>query len=104
MGGCIECLSISRKAAGRTDEARRKFQRYRTTILTGLIKLAGAEPVPESMTQDKSRELSGEGRRRLLKETLNELNDALIALDQLIKATPPTIPAGDADLASCLSV
>ena len=59
-----------------TEEARREFQRCRTIILTGLINLAGAEPVPESMTQDKSQELSGEGRRRLLKETLNELSDA----------------------------
>ncbi len=54
--------------------------------------------VPEAMTKDKSQELSGEGRRRLLNETLNELNDALLALAKLINETPPAIPPGEEGL------
>jgi hypothetical protein len=81
-----------------TDNARRDFQRIRTTIIENLIKLAGAEAVPESMTQEKSQELSGEGRRRLLAETLKELDSSLTGLASLIKKSPPNIPAGAGNL------
>jgi hypothetical protein len=77
-----------------TDAARRDFQRVRAAILSGLIRLAGAEAVPQSLTQDRSQELSDEGRRRLLAETLNDLEGALNQLAELIQKTPPDVPAG----------
>ena len=75
------------------DDARQKYRRIRSRIIEGLIKLAGAEPVPEGMTEDQSKEaLTDEGRRRLLEETLHDLNLALIDLTDLIAASPPNIP------------
>jgi hypothetical protein len=81
------------ESAWPNQETRRRFQRIRTTILENLIRLAGAEAVPKAMTQDRSSELSGEGRRRLLVETLDELNGSLAQLAGLIDQTPPNIPA-----------
>ncbi len=75
------------------DEARQRYRRIRARIIEGLIKLAGAEPVPEEMTQDQSKErLSDEGRRRLLEDTLADLKRALADLAGLIAASPPEIP------------
>ena len=51
------------------------------------------------MTQDKSQELSGEGRRRLLVETLNELDSSPDRARQPDQADAPNDPAGVGDLA-----
>jgi hypothetical protein len=83
-----------------TEQLRRQFQRLRTAMLTSLIKLAGAEAVPESTTQDHSAELSGEGLRRLLVETLSELKDTLTRLATLLEETPPDIPGAMGGLKS----
>jgi hypothetical protein len=83
-----------------SDADRRRYRRIRADIISGLIKLAGAEPVPEGMTQDRSKEsLSDEDRRFLLRETLRDLENALRDFASLLGESPPSIPAdlGGAD-------
>jgi hypothetical protein len=76
-----------------SDAARRRYRRIRASLISGLIKLAGAEPVPEGMTQDRSKEsLTDEDRRLLLRDTLRDLENALRDFASLLEESPPTIP------------
>src|SRR5262245_5174424 len=77
-----------------SDGPRRRYRRIRAVIISGLIKLAGAEPVPEGMTQDRAKEsLSDEDRRLLLGETLGNLDGALRDYASLLADSPPNVPA-----------
>ena len=45
------------------DQARDEFQEIRASLISGLVRLASAEEVPQAMVKDQSEELTDEGRR-----------------------------------------
>ncbi len=73
--------------------ASQAFQKIRSRVISGLVRLAGAEPVPQGLVKDPTQELSDEGRFRLLDETLGDLATALADLRALISSKPPVLPA-----------